>query len=126
MACSEITFFASFPKTPMWFIPNARSLKPGPIKAKHASYHLCFSASRRSIGARASFADAAKFADVRELNQSLCVFRRCSSIQRQTDCMAKTDGYNFWCRRRKGRQPYRWNSYLSLFLSHHDISGRNK
>ncbi len=63
MACSEITFFASSPKTPMWFIPNARSLRPGPIMAMRASYRLCFSASRRSIGARASFADAATFAD---------------------------------------------------------------
>ncbi len=26
VACSEITFFASSPRTPMWFIPNARSL----------------------------------------------------------------------------------------------------
>ncbi len=33
----------------MWFIPKARSLNPGPITAKRASYRLCFSASRRSI-----------------------------------------------------------------------------
>ncbi len=38
VTCSEITFFASSPKTPMWCIPNARSLRPGPITAKRASY----------------------------------------------------------------------------------------
>ncbi len=63
MACLEITCFASSPKTPAWFIPNARSLRPGPITAKRASYRLCFSASRRGIKARGSFADAAPFAD---------------------------------------------------------------
>ncbi len=61
MACSEITFFASSPRTPTWFVPKARGLSPGPITAKPASYR--FSASRRSIGARASFEDAATFAD---------------------------------------------------------------
>ncbi len=55
MACSVITFFASSPETPMWFITIARSLRPGPITAKRASYRLCFSASRGSIGARGVF-----------------------------------------------------------------------
>ncbi len=47
VACSAITFFASPPSTPMWFMPNASSLIPGPIGARRASYRLCFSASRR-------------------------------------------------------------------------------
>ncbi len=54
MACSEISFFVSSPRTPMWFIPNARSLSPGTVICRQASYRLCFSASWRSIGARAS------------------------------------------------------------------------
>ncbi len=46
----------------MWFIPNAGSLSRGPITAERAPYRLCFPASRRSIGERASLEDAVTFA----------------------------------------------------------------
>ncbi len=90
MASSEITFFASFPKTPMWFIPNARSLMPGPITAKRASYPLCF------------FEFAAKY-------WSTGVFCKCGNVCRCI-CGEHSNVVGSVCRRVEEVRPIGWSA----------------
>ncbi len=74
----------------MWFIPKARSLGPGPITDKRASYRLCFSASRRK-------------------NWRTGVFRRCGNICRCI-CGGHSNVVGRVCRRGEEVQPIGWRA----------------